>query len=96
MPMYSRSVLVTALLSVGLLAACATSPRVDQTLGAAVAAAIGRQTIHPESAVQATLVLDGPAADAAVKRYFQSYAAPPAAADTLSIGVSRGGTGSRP
>jgi len=92
-----HSLLAFAVLPAAVLASCvSTTPKVDRAHGVAVTAAVHRQTIDANAGARGVLSFDGPSADAAVKHYFQSFASPPAAADTLAIGVSRGGTGSHP
>lgn len=78
------------------LAGCASSmPELDSKFGDAVNAAKAQQTLNPDAPLnkKAAVGLDGKAADVVIDKYHKSFEAPAPAANTFTIGVGSGSSG---
>lgn len=79
-----------ALLLAALLAGCsynAFTPQYDAHFGEAVRAAAQAQTLNPAAGTQeASVGLDGQAAQSAITRYEDSFKAPPPVVNVINIG----------
>lgn len=76
-----------------LLAGCvAPAPVLDSKFGEAINTIKAQQTLNPDASMNKTPApgLDGQAADAVVDKYHKSFEAPPAPANTFTIGVGSG------
>jgi hypothetical protein len=82
------TVLAAALLAAG----CAETPHYDARFGAAVRDARLAMTIDPNAGAKAdeAMGIDGRAAKEAVKRYQDSFKAPPPVVNVINIGGSMG------
>lgn len=78
------------------LAACSTTPYLDEQFGISLSALKAQQIINPDAPQNTHPVagLDGKAAKGALDNYRDSFRKPPSeAANVLSIGVGQGGGG---
>jgi hypothetical protein len=80
-----------------LVAGCSTTPNYDARFGDAVREARMKMTLNPDAGNAAGPVagLDGRAAREAVKRYEDSFKAPPPVTNVINIGGAIGSGGGR-
>ena len=92
----SIKLILASLMGSTVLVGCAAqTPYMDERFGETVNSAKALQTINPDASLNTDPVagIDGPAADAAIVRYHESYTNPPAPANVFTIGVGGGGGG---
>ena len=88
----SIKLILAGLMGSALLVGCAVqTPYMDQRFGEAVNAAKALQTLNPDASLNMDPVvgMGGPAADAVIDRYHESYKSPPASANVFSIGMGK-------
>jgi hypothetical protein len=86
----SIKLILAGLMGSAVLVGCATeTPYMDQRFGEAVTSAKALQTINPEASLNTDPVvgMGGPAADATIVRYHDSYKTPPAPSNVFTIGI---------
>lgn len=92
----SIKLILAGLMGSAALVGCATdTPYMDQRFGETVNSAKALQTLNPDASLNTDPVagMGGPAADAVIDRYHESYKNPPAPANVFTIGVGGGSGG---
>jgi type IV pilus biogenesis protein CpaD/CtpE len=86
------TLVLSMLLSAGLVGCASHTPVLDDNFGNAVNAAKAQQIINPDASLNTDPVagVDGLAADAAMSRYHRSFVAPVPTPNVYNIGVSSG------
>ncbi|MBS1155439.1 MAG: hypothetical protein H6R07_1363 [Proteobacteria bacterium] len=87
-----KLMLATLGISVVLVGCVEPAPVLDSKFGEAFNTAKAQQTLNPDASMNKAPVtgLDGKGADAVVDKYHKSFEAPPAPANTFTIGVGSG------
>jgi type IV pilus biogenesis protein CpaD/CtpE len=89
------TLVLSILVSIGLVGCASPAPKLDDNFGKAVNAAKAQQIINPDASLNTDPVagVDGKAADAAMSRYHRSFVQPVATPNVFTIGVGSGATG---
>lgn len=89
------TLVLSMLMTAGLVGCVNTSPVVDSNFGNSVNAAKAQQIINPDAALSAAAPdgVGGKPADAALDRYQRSFERPPITPNVFTIGVGTGGGG---
>jgi type IV pilus biogenesis protein CpaD/CtpE len=89
------TLVLSILVSIGLVGCASPAPKLDDNFGKAVNAAKAQQIINPDASLNTDPVagVDGLAADAAMSRYHRSFVQPVATPNVFTIGVGTGAAG---